>query len=740
MISSKFCIEFFFRYNSKVLITPIPQINFEEFQLLLNQYPRKNSSPLQIRDKTQDVIIICLENFSFFLEEILQGNYQISEVLQALIHQFTSFIDIEFHAIFLYNEAKLHLFKEIDYLLLSYKRILNFLQDLDQYIVKVLKKQALIDLFYKAFAKYFQEIQGLEPFLEKDDDNYHVFLKIKGFLSEKLIDINELWAVDSNRKLINEKFSENLLSGGSDEPPNKYEKNSSFKASKNKKNKTKDFPRKIQNENENYNRNFSNFNEKYKSSQSSASQIEIEFKNMISPEETPIKSGRSPFDDTFLPLKDSIWDNSHSFSQDKSFMKHQTKSLAFNVIEERSILFKRKSFMTINANNNNDFLDPKNSFRRNLMENSKYQVKTKEKQGTLSKMPVHIQVNGVIFMDPLYLLEQANTKEDFSLFKDFLDEDIDESDEPYVDQSPYNLKTLSMMESKCIIKSFEEVPKQETSASIKRKSKKKLTSKVQPKPHKSSSRVDKLMNSNDGIIIHETSQKTLTDINHSFNSVQRENTMSNININQMLQYESSSEEKEEELTASPLVRRQNFLKSTFIGVRPKKQKKLTVCMNSFEIPDSETMNLDIMIAEPEILKAISLSCGISNNHSSVIFSSKRIFSKKGEWRKKLANEKAKSKKRWAFLRRIVKDYMIAKRKFVIVKNFNEFIDGKLYKDLGFLTAIIRIQGILLGKGSKQGQGEGGLDSEMGEFIYAVNREVKKFGRGGFVMENNQFLF
>ncbi len=93
-------------------------------------------------------------------------------------------------------------------------------------------------------------------------------------------------------------------------PPNKYDKNLNFNSSNHKTKKAKDFPQK--NQESEY--NIRNFNEKYKSSQSCFSQIEIELKNMISPEETPIKSVRSPFDYTVQPLKNYVSDNSPSLS------------------------------------------------------------------------------------------------------------------------------------------------------------------------------------------------------------------------------------------------------------------------------------------------------------------------------------------------------------------------------------------------------------------------------------------
>lgn len=125
MISSKFCIDFFFRYNSKLLITPIPDIKFDEFLQLLLPYNSvsKETILLSLHNKFQEGIILCLETFFLVFEEIQQGQTPISAALDGLISQFMNFINIEYKAIYLYNQAKLFLFKEIDYQKLSYKRL-----------------------------------------------------------------------------------------------------------------------------------------------------------------------------------------------------------------------------------------------------------------------------------------------------------------------------------------------------------------------------------------------------------------------------------------------------------------------------------------------------------------------------------------------------------------------------------------------------------------------------------------
>jgi len=728
MISSKFCIDFFFRYNSKVLITPIPEINFEEFNLLLLKLslPNSFSAPL-LPDKYQELLYICLINFQIFFDELLNGQIALSEPLENLISRFKAFINVELKAISVYNEAKLFLFKEIDYMTLTYRRLLNFLQDLDQYIVKVLKRQALLDLFHKAFSQFFQEIMRFQAIFTNNSENpqtHEIFLRIKAFLSEKLMDINEIWASDSNRKLINEQNSENL-SLELNETPNKFDKKPIFQAST----LYKDQPF------------FGNNDHNSKRSLDQESQIEIEFKNLNFHEETPIRCNKNMFDETFLPLKESNFFESFDDFTGKAgkLLKSQTKTLDPKTIPEESKLNNRpKGSMSISQNNNKDeYLDPKNSFRKFYIENTKYQVKTKEKYTSLKKMPSHIQVNGVFFIDPLFLLDQENRKEDFSLFNDLNDEDIDENYDS-LDQSVYQGLKTSSMESKAFVD--DEIMKQEIVSPLKRTKKKKVSSKIHQKPLKSSlkGKSDKIPQLLD---ISPHQQKSSTEFTFTNNL----STSSQLNIKIPLNYNnndtSSDEDQEKELSAaSPLVRRHNFLKKTFIdGGGHNIQNNLTVFMNPNEIIGDENSNIDVMLTEPEILKAISLSCAVRNNHSSVFFS-KWVISK--EKRKKIQKGRARAQKRWGVLQRIFQGFSYAKRILQIVKNFDEFIRQKVFRneDLWFGKVMMTDGLILIGKGTKQGQGEGEQDFE-GEFVYALNRKIRDFGKGGaFWIKENGDLY
>ena len=796
MISSKFCIEFFFRYNSKILITPIPEINFEEFQtILLQNQICKSSISLSMKDKFQEVIYICLKNFDFYLGEILQGNYQISQVLERLIQKFKSFLDIEFQCIYLYNQAKLHLFREIDYMTLSFKRILNFLQDLDHNIIKQLKKQALLDLFAKAFSQFYQEIIVFEPILEKNSENdqtFQVFLKIKNFLSEKLSDINENWASDSNRRLFNNDFSENLSVLNDETTPNKFRKSLRLHASKPKNNQffieIPDCDESLQNysnfsekfnkdkkaskyeNNGNYIDNSHNFTNKGKNSISSESQIEIELKNMDFHENSDIKVTKNVFDETFLPLKESIHD---SFSiklnlfdnievaraKEKRLGKLQTKTMEPKILDENESINmdnrENKGFRTITNNNNHlknlhdEVMDPKINLRKYVMENSKYQVKTKDKSKSLKNYQSYIQVNGVIFTDPIFLLDQMNNKEDFSLFKDLVDEDIDETYEPYTDNSnlfsTFNLKIPSMemlMESSSLKEKEESI-----SPKKKRKNQKQKSTKFKPKPKSTSKELNLL----------SPQQKSNSDLNN--NSLQQVISQSYLGLgfNAEKYSNSSGEENEDYLQVSPLMNRQNFIKNTFIGkqvTRPNIiRSSVNINTSSVDMNEIETLNIDLMLSEPEILKAISISCGVNNNQSSVRYFAKWLILKKGNLRKKLHAEKVEACKSWILLRRIVRDYRIAKKKFKLAKNFNHFIEEKLYKNPDFIACkISNFDGIYIGKGMKQGQGEEGnqgqgegrtpceSDGGGGEYIFVMNREIRKFGKCVLKLEDNQFLY
>lgn len=728
MISSKFCIDFFFRYNSKLLITPIPEINFDEFNLLLMKLNLPNSfTPPLIPNKYQELLYICLLTFQSLFDDLLNGPNTLSQSLENLIFKFKAFVSIEIKAISVYNEAKLFLFQEIDYLTLTYRRLLNFLQDLDQYIVNVLKRQVLIDSFHKAFSDFFQETLRFQPILEKTQENratFEIFDRIKGFLSEKMLDLNEIWASDSNRKMINDQNSENL-SIELNETPNKFNKGAPlFQASMLQKDQ--------------------HFSEKSARSigEESQIQIEIELKNLNLPEETFLKS-RSPFDETFLPLKDANFCDSYDSLTQKEkaakFVKTQTKTLDPKTTPENSLLYRPKPSMTIVQG---EYLDPKNSFRKFYFENSKYQIKTKEKTTSLKKLPMHIQVNGVVFLDPLYLLDQDNRKEDFSLFNDFVDEDIDENTD-LMDQSFYYQGAKSSLESKAMLDD-ESVTKQEAlSPKKQRKKKKKVSSKIQQKPSKLKSSLkggksDK--NLQTPIVTQDVSPQRNISEPTFFPGVNQISSSSQIFIN-ILQtnldhnngYSSSEENLETDaIAASPLIKRHNFLKKTFVEGGFRMQKSTILMNNTSDILGLgfEDSNIDVMLTEPEILKAISLSCVVSNNHSSVFFS-KWVTGK--QKRKVINTGRVHAQKRWVILRKMFKGFLFAKRSMGIAKSFEEFIRKKVFRneDLWFGKVMAADGLILMGKGTQQGQGEGDIDCH-GEFIYANNRKIRGYGVRGYL--------
>ena len=731
MISSKFCIDFFFRYNSKLLITPIPEINFDEFNLLLMKLNLPNSfTPPLIPNKYQELLYICLLTFQSLFDDLLNGPTTLSQSLEGLIFKFKAFVNIEIKAITVYNEAKLFLFQEIDYLTLTYRRILNFLQDLDQYIVNVLKRQALIDSFHKAFSDFFQEVVRFQPILEKIQENratFEIFDRVKGFLSEKMLDINEIWASDSNRKMINDQNSENL-SIELNETPNKFNNGALFQASMLQKDQ-----------------HFSERSDVRRSvGEESQIQIEIELKNLNLPEETLLKS-RNPFDETFLPLKDANFCDSYDSLTQKEkaakFVKTQTKTLDPKTIPENSLLFRPKPSMTLVQG---EYLDPKNSFRKFYFENSKYQVKTKEKNTSLKKMPISIQVNGVVFIDPLYLLDQDNNrKEDFSLFNDFIDEDIDENTD-LMDQSFYYQGAKSSLESKAMLDD-ESITKQEAlSPKKQRKKKKKVSSKIKQKPSKLKSSLKggkSNQNLQTPIITQDISPQQKNSEPTFFPGVNNLSSSSQIFINIMQtnhdnynnDYSSSEENLETDgFAASPLIKRHNFLKKTFVEGSFRMQKSTIIMNNTSDIMGLgfEDSNIDVMLAEPEILKAISLSCGVSNNHSSVFFS-KWVAGK--QKRKVINNGRVHAQKRWVIVRKMFKGFLFAKKSIGIAKNFEEFIRKRLFRneELWFGKVMVADGLILMGKGTQQGQGEGDIDCH-GEFIYANNRKIRGYGVRGYL--------
>lgn len=719
MISSKFCIEFFFRYNSNLLIKPIPNINFEEFFQLLLPYSVSNITIFSsLHDKFQEALISFLEPFFQIFNEILEGSFNISQILEGLLNQFSSFIQIEYKSIYLYNQAKLFLFKEIDYLKLSFQRLLNFFIDLDKYVIKALKKQALLDLFHKACSQTFKEILTFQPILEKEDDQnqtYEVFMHVKDFIQENLLQIENCWLVNTknnyeNTKQNNDNFSENLTNEF-DEPPNKFDKSFvNFQASK---------------------FDYSNIQLdcSHRPLNLSQSQIEIELKNMNYPLDSPTirKQNKKNSNEFFIPLKTNSWD---AHIEHKSILKPSTKSVTNKNNEEESLMKKENLLDAISQKKINsfdkysDFLDPKNSFRRNFVENSKYQVKTKVSNFS-SKAPVYTQINGVIFTDPLYLISQTDNKEDFSLFNGLIDEDIDESREAYTENSLFsqNMKTDSgpatMTGKDTVLEDDRDEQMLMTGLSPKKKVKKK-NSKTSPKQMKKNNKVQNAEN----LTGFPSDNHQISDFNqnHIFSS---QMVASQNNINLFLLHGDTSESSMDELNqnkdieVSPLVRRQNWLKTTFLEGSIRRRKNTISTIKT----DCQIEEYEVLLQEPEMLKAISLSCGLNNNKSSVNFFSKWNFRKE----KKESFEKIKyiAKKKIAFLRKIFKYYIQAKYKYRMVNSLVEFIKFKIFLDPNFLVnKAMDCEEVLLGKAFKQGQGDTNEIEKDTSCVF--NRKIKHF--------------
>ena len=313
-----------------------------------------------------------------------------------------------------------------------------------------------------------------------------------------------------------------------------------------------------------------------------------------------------------------------------------------------------------------------------------------------------------------------------------------------MDQSFYYQGAKSSLESKAMLDD-ESITKQEAlSPKKQRKKKKKVSSKIQQKPSKLKSSLKggkSNQNLQTPIITQDISPQQKNSEPTFFPGVNNLSSSSQIFINIMQtnhdnynnDYSSSEENLETDgFAASPLIKRHNFLKKTFVEGSFRMQKSTIIMNNTSDIMGLgfEDSNIDVMLAEPEILKAISLSCGVSNNHSSVFFS-KWVAGK--QKRKVINNGRVHAQKRWVIVRKMFKGFLFAKKSIGIAKNFEEFIRKRLFRneELWFGKVMVADGLILMGKGTQQGQGEGDIDCH-GEFIYANNRKIRGYGVRGYL--------